>query len=358
MSKPLDLNDLRYFAAIIDAGSLSRASRALGVTKSLLSQHLSRLEETLGVSLIQRTTRRMDVTALGLEFHARCLSVLAEVERAQSVVEEARSVPRGTLKISCPVLFAQAVLMPVVNSFLRAYPEVDVVLDADYREVDLLGEGYDLALKIQRQLDDSRFIVRSFRLDQHWLVASPDIARWLGPVRRPADLNGCASAFLRNEGETLAGTVWQVLDSSQGVHSIAHHPRLSSKRSAGAAAGRSGRHRRGTAAREPVPARGGGRTAGAAAAAVPRRHDVPARRVSLAPGPEPGGALFPRSPRPAPPAAVARDDRTRRNLTRKKTAGPAAGGFRAQLRESGDQPPNTSLPCITAQWPGNEQKKV
>lgn len=228
MSKPLDLNDLRYFAAIIDAGSLSRASRALGVTKSLLSQHLSRLEETLGVSLIQRTTRRMDVTALGLEFHARCLSVLAEVERAQSVVEEARSVPRGTLKISCPVLFAQAVLMPVVNSFLRAYPEVDVVLDADYREVDLLGEGYDLALKIQRQLDDSRFIVRSFRLDQHWLVASPDIARWLGPVRRPADLNGCASAFLRNEGETLAGTVWQVLDSSQGVHSIAHHPRLSS----------------------------------------------------------------------------------------------------------------------------------
>ena len=70
MSKPLDLNDLRYFAAIIDAGSLSRASRALGVTKSLLSQHLSRLEETLGVSLIQRTTRRMDVPALGLEFHA------------------------------------------------------------------------------------------------------------------------------------------------------------------------------------------------------------------------------------------------------------------------------------------------
>lgn len=228
MTKPLDLNNLRYFAAIIDAGSLSGASRALGVTKSLLSQHLSQLEETLGVSLIQRTTRRMEVTALGQEFHARCLKVLAEVERARAVIDEARSVPRGTLKISCPVLFAQAVLMPVVNSFLRAYPEVDLVLDADYREVDLLGEGYDLALKIQRQLDDSRFVVRSFRLDQHWLVAAPEVIRNLGPVREPADLSGCASAFLRNEGEPLAGTTWQVFDAGSRAHSISHRPRLAS----------------------------------------------------------------------------------------------------------------------------------
>lgn len=228
MSKPLDLNDLRYFAAIIDAGSLSGASRALGVSKTLLSHHLSRLESMLGMSLIQRTTRRLEVTPLGHEFHQRCLSVLAEAERALSLVDEARSTPRGTLKISCPVLFAQAVLMPVVNSFLQAFPEVDLVLDADYRDVDLLGEGYDLALKIQRQLEDSRFIVRSFRLDQHWLVAAPELAHRLGEIRSPEALNGVASVHLRNQGENPASTVWQLFDPHAQNHSVRHHPRLAS----------------------------------------------------------------------------------------------------------------------------------
>lgn len=222
----MNLNDLRYFSAIIEAGSLSGAARSLGVTKSLLSQHLSQLEQTLGISLIQRTTRRMEITALGQEFHRRCLSVLAEVERAQSLVEEARSVPRGTLKISCPVLFAQAILMPVVTSFLSEYPEVDVVLDADYRDVDLLGEGYDLALKIQRQLDDSRFSVRSFRLDQHWLVAAPALAAHLGTIRSPAQLDGVSSVLLRNQGDAPGNTTWRVFDSQEQPHFISHRPRL------------------------------------------------------------------------------------------------------------------------------------
>ncbi len=228
MNKPLDLNDLRYFSAIIDAGSLSAASRNLGVTKSLLSLHLAKLEQTLGVTLIQRTTRRMEVTPLGQEFHHRCQAVLAEVERAQSLIEDARDVARGTLKISCPVAFAQVILTPMLSAFLQAYPEVNLVLDADYRDVDLLSEGYDLALKVQRQLDDSRFIVRSFRMDQLWLVATPELATRLGPVHRPSQLDGVASVLLRYPGDNPNGTTWQLFDANEQAHPISHQSRLAS----------------------------------------------------------------------------------------------------------------------------------
>lgn len=226
----LDLNDMRYYAAIVDAGGISAASIALGVTKSFLSQHLARLEQSLGVRLIERTTRSMHVTTLGQRFHRRCLAMLAEADGAQALIDEMREHPRGTLKISCPVLFAQALLMPTATVFLREYPEVDLILDADYREVDLLGEGYDLALRIlQRPLQDSRFVVRSFPLDQHWLVASPI---WVNAQpampTRPEDLNGADSAFLINDGDVAANTVWTVFDAAGNPHSIRHHPRLTS----------------------------------------------------------------------------------------------------------------------------------
>ena len=223
-----DLNDLKYFSAIVEAGSLSAAGMKLGVSKSRLSMHLAQLEQTLGVCLIERSTRRLQITPLGERFYHRCLAALSEVERALRMVSDTRDMPRGTLKISCPVLFAQAILMPVTNSFLQQYPDIELILDADYRDVDLLGEGYDLALKIQRQIEDSRFIVRSFALDQHWLVAAPDLVERLGPVRSPADLGDVESVFLRNQGDNHANFSWQVLDAKDVTHSINHRPRLTS----------------------------------------------------------------------------------------------------------------------------------
>lgn len=223
-----DLNGLRYFAAIVDAGSITAAAQALGVTKSFLSQHLSRLETSLGARLIERTTRRMHVTALGQRFHRRCQQVLVEIDRARSLIDETRKLPRGQLKISCPVLFAQAILMRSTNSFLLKFPEIDLVLDADYREIDLLGEGYDLALRIQRQLNDSQFIVRSFPLDQHWLVASPTWLERAGLPQDPEELDGVESAFLLNDGDHASITTWELFDPKGQSRLIRHHPRLTS----------------------------------------------------------------------------------------------------------------------------------
>lgn len=223
-----DLNDLRYFTAIVEAGSLSAASIKLGVSKSRLSMHLAQLEETLGVRLIERSTRRMQITPLGERFHHRCLTALSEVERALRMVNDARDMPRGTLKISCPVLFAQAILMPVINSFLREHPDIQLILDADYRDVDLLGEGYDLALRIQRELEDNRFIVRSFTLDQLWLVAAPSLLRRLKPPSARADLDDIESVFLRIDGDHPASTTWKLFDAQENLHHINHRPRLAS----------------------------------------------------------------------------------------------------------------------------------
>lgn len=223
---PMDFNDFAYFVAIVEGGSISAASRNLGVTKSLLSQHLARLERALGVRLIERTTRRLDVTPLGQRFHRRCLAVLAEIERAQAVIEDASEATRGKLKISCPVLFAQAFLMPVVNGFLHEHPGVDLTLDADYREVDLLGEGYDMALRIQREIEESRFIVRSFNLDQLWLVGAPSLLRRLNALGTRADLEGIESVLLRIDGDNPASTTWKLFDAQENIHHITHRPRL------------------------------------------------------------------------------------------------------------------------------------
>ena len=223
---PMDFNDFAYFVAIVEGGSISAASRNLGVTKSLLSQHLAQLERALGVRLIERTTRRLDVTPLGRRFYRRCLAILAEIERAQAMIEDTHETTRGKLKISCPVLFAQAFLMPVVNAFLHEHPAVDLTLDADYREVDLLGEGYDLALRVQRQLEESRFIVRSFTLDQLWLVGAPSLLRRLKPPDTRADLDGIESVLLRIDGDHPASTTWKLFDAQENAHHINHRPRL------------------------------------------------------------------------------------------------------------------------------------
>lgn len=214
---------------IVEAGSISAASSALGVTKSLLSQHLARLEQSLGVRLIERTTRRLHVTTLGQRFHRRCQAMLAEAESALTLIENVRETVCGTLKINCPVVFAQVILMPVVTRFLHEHPDVDLVLDADYREIDLIGEGYDLALRIQQgALDDSRFVVRSFPLDQLWLAASPSWVEQTGLPANPEALHEVESAFLLNDGDNAANTAWTLFDADHVSHIIHHHPRLTS----------------------------------------------------------------------------------------------------------------------------------
>lgn len=221
-----DLNDLFYFAKIVEHGSLSAAGSALGVAKSVLSQHLARLEANLGVRLLQRDTRKLQITEVGVRYYQRCRAVLAEVERANSVIDDARGTPRGVVRVTGPVNFAQTILAPLLADFMLEYPEVEIVLDLTNREVDLIAEGYDVALRIAPGIRASSLAVRSFVLRRHQLIASPAYIERYGLPRTPEDLRGAAGlGGLLDLGRGNRHS-WHLTAQDGTVSEIAFAPRL------------------------------------------------------------------------------------------------------------------------------------
>lgn len=221
-----DLNDLFYFAKIVEHGSLSAASAALGIAKSVLSQHLSRLEAHLGVRLLQRDTRKLQITDVGARYYQRCRAVLAEVERANSVIDDARGTPRGVVRVTSPVNFAQTILAPLLADFMLEYPEVEIVLDMTNREVDLIAEGYDVVLRIAPGIRASSLAVRSFVLRRHQLVASPAYVERHGLPRAPEDLRGAIGlGGLLDLGRGNRHS-WRLTGPDGQITEIAFSPRL------------------------------------------------------------------------------------------------------------------------------------
>ena len=221
-----DLNNLVYFAKIVEHGSLSAAGNALGVAKSVLSQHLTKLEAELGVRLIQRSTRKVQVTELGLRYYERCLDVFREIDRANQVIDEARATPRGLVRMTCPINFCQMILAPVLADFMHANPDVEIFLETTNREVDLIAENFDLALNVSPRVRTSSQVVRSIPLPRHLLVASRDFVEKNGLPRKPEDLRGlpCVGGI---QGIVGSGRqVWELVNADGETRSIVHRPRL------------------------------------------------------------------------------------------------------------------------------------
>lgn len=167
-----DLGDLRAFARIADLGSLSGAARALGMPKSSASRSLARLEAATGTALIERSTRIVRLTDAGrlLQRHAR--RILADVSEAEAALSGLAGAPRGTLRVSVGFTFAAGPLAPMLPRFLARYPEVRVVLTIENRNVDLLAEEFDIAIRIG-PLPDSDLIARRLTTVALWTCASP-----------------------------------------------------------------------------------------------------------------------------------------------------------------------------------------
>jgi len=219
-----DLNDLYFFAAVVEHGGFSSAGRALGIPKSRLSKRIAQLEERLGVRLLQRTTRRFVVTEVGERFYGHCRAVLEEARAAQDAVEEVRSEPRGVVRVSCPVSLVQTVLGHIVPDFLAQHPKMQVRLQATDRRVDLIGEGFDIAVRVRSKLDtDATLVVRTFGQSNVLLVASPDLLNRYGRPREPADVSQIPA--LSNQ-EHEGAQSWELLD-KQGERVIVDiQPRL------------------------------------------------------------------------------------------------------------------------------------
>ncbi len=205
-----DLNDLYFFAAVVEHGGFSAAGRALSVPKSRLSKRVAQLEERLGVRLLQRTTRRFVVTEVGERFLSHCHAVLEEAQAAQDAVDELRAEPRGIVRISCPTSLAQTVVAQVLPDFLVQCPKVQLRLITTDRRVDVIGEGIDVAIRVRTKLDtDATLIVRSFGQSRAIPVATPALLDSLGRPTVPTELTRLpALSIYEHDG----AQIWELVD--------------------------------------------------------------------------------------------------------------------------------------------------
>src|SRR6218665_690968 len=144
-----DLNDLFYFAKVVEQGSFAAASRLLGIPKSRLSRRVVQLEERLGVRLLQRTTRKLVLTDVGERYLRHCQAMLLEAEQADETVASLTSEPRGRLRVSCPPDLARTRLSHTVACFIERYPKVQLEIILSNRRIALLDEGIDVALRVR-----------------------------------------------------------------------------------------------------------------------------------------------------------------------------------------------------------------
>lgn len=183
----VDLTDLRILARVVEMGSLSAAGRELHISPAVMSRRLTRLEEQLGVRLLQRSTRQLSLTEIGKGYHSRVLDVLDALDEADAFISGAGP-PKGTLRISSPTGFSRLHIVPMLRQFYERYPDIKLELDLDDNFVDLIKDGYDVAVRISA-LQDSSMIVRKLAPNRRILCATPG---YLAQFGEPATLDELA----------------------------------------------------------------------------------------------------------------------------------------------------------------------
>lgn len=217
-----DLNDLLFFAEVIDRGGFAAAGRALHVPKSKLSRRVAELEARLGVRLLQRTTRKLSLTEAGEIYHRHCVAMREQAEAADEAVARVRTEPRGTVRVSCPVTLAQTTIGPLLPRFLADHPQVRVDMLVTNRVIDLLQEGVDVALRVRSSLDDSgSLVVKNLGPTQGMLVASPQLLQRFGQPHLPQELRNLPTVAM-NAPDGRAS--WTFLGPQGEVFELQHHP--------------------------------------------------------------------------------------------------------------------------------------
>ncbi len=219
-----DLNDLYYFSQVVERGGFAAAARVLGVPKSKLSRRVAALEERLGVRLIQRSTRRFSVTEVGRAYHGHCVAMVAEATAAQEAIDRTSAEPQGFVRVSCPVGLMERRVGNVISRYLADYPRVTMQIDVTNRRVDVIGEGFDLALRVRTPpLEDSGLVVRLLQGLGSVLVASPALLEAIGRPRDPAEMGGMPTLdHVQPDGAYL----WRLTGPDDAICEVAHRPRL------------------------------------------------------------------------------------------------------------------------------------
>ena len=184
-----DLNDMLFFAEVVDRGGFAAAGRTLGIPKSRLSRRVAELEARLGVRLLQRTTRKLSLTEAGELYHRHCVAVREQAEAAEEAVALVHDEPRGTVRLTCPVTLAQSTVGPLIPQFLLRHPDVRIEMQVSNRVVDVVEEGVDIALRVRSSVGDSgSLVVKRFGESAGLLVASPEQLERQGRPQAVEDL--------------------------------------------------------------------------------------------------------------------------------------------------------------------------
>lgn len=220
-----DLNDLAYFAAVVEHGGFAAAGRALDIPKSKLSRRIAMLEARLGVRLIQRTTRRFAVTDTGREFLQHCRAMLVEAEAAEAVVAEQSSSPRGLVRLSCPPALMQYAVGEMLAGILNDWPLIRLHVEATNRHVDVWESGVDLAIRVRGRGSHlpAEETVKQLAISPHVLVASPQLLSNAVPPSTPEDLMRLPSVGL---GNSPSENAWRLTGPDGNSLTLTHQPRL------------------------------------------------------------------------------------------------------------------------------------
>jgi DNA-binding transcriptional LysR family regulator len=220
-----DLNDLGFFAAVVANGGFSAAARELGIPKSRLSRRVAALEGQLGVRLVERSTRRFNVTVVGQDVYRHARAALAEAEAIEDVATRLRAEPQGLVRVSCPQ-GADRILAGALPAFLTQHPKLRVQVIVSNRRVDLIEEGIDVAIRVRETLDtDADLQVRIIGRSGRMLVAAP---AFLDANRRPAKPAELAELATLSQWERPGIDRWTLVSDSGAEETVAHEPRLSS----------------------------------------------------------------------------------------------------------------------------------
>ena len=214
--------NMENFIRVVEAGSISGAADRFGVAKSAVSRRLKELESHLGVQLFHRTTRQMNLTETGRSFYQQAQRILQDVLEAELATSQAHGVLKGRLKVALPLSFGLMHLGPAINDFMQAHPQIEFDLDFNDRQVDIMEEGFDLAVRIAK-LPDSSFIARRLAPIHSVMCASPDYLARHGIPQTPAELveHQCLAYNLLKDFEH-----WHLQDAAGKAIKVKIHPCL------------------------------------------------------------------------------------------------------------------------------------
>ncbi|WP_085718527.1 LysR substrate-binding domain-containing protein [Pseudomonas sp. B28(2017)] len=219
-----DLNTLYYFTQVVEHHGFAAAGRALDMPKSKLSRRIAELEDRLGVRLLHRTSRHCSLTEIGQAYYQRCLAMRVEAESAAELIERNRSEPQGLVRVSCPTALLNSWVGPMLTRYMLKYPLVELFIESTNRRVDLIHEGFDIALRVRfPPLENTDMVMKVLGNSTQSVVGSPAFLSRLSTPASPADLSGLPSLHW---GAAQREYQWELFAADGSTAMIRHAPRM------------------------------------------------------------------------------------------------------------------------------------